>query len=201
MKGLMQILGLAGPAGSYNCIFCLSHINSTNIAGVPCIPDPPEPWASSSDYLDRPAAVRYSGGASSQDASASAFRLLARSRNGRTGIVTITIWHYQFSSPSLSFITTIITIRDILSHSAGVSGPDTSASASRLLARGRKERTEIVTPRIKYYHPLPPTPPFITTIHHHRATARPRCFNINIFDFVLFTFLCDTDQSVSLWLH
>ena len=106
--------------------------------------------------------------------------------------------HHYHSSPSLSFITTIITIRDILSHSAGVSGPDTSASASRLLARGRKERTEIVTPRIKYYHPLPPTPPFITTIHHHRATARPRCFNINIFDFVLFTFLCDTDQSVSL---
>ena len=58
MKGLMQILGLAGPAGTYNCIFCLAHKNQTSVAGLPCLRYPPEPWASKREHLDRPLQVR-----------------------------------------------------------------------------------------------------------------------------------------------
>ena len=57
MKGLMQILGLAGPAGVYNCMFCLAHKNQTNVKGIPCLRHPPEgPWTAA--HLARPVEVR-----------------------------------------------------------------------------------------------------------------------------------------------
>ena len=35
MKGLMQLLGHAGPNATYYCIFCLAKLGRTNMAGVP----------------------------------------------------------------------------------------------------------------------------------------------------------------------
>ena len=46
MKGLMQILGLAGSAGTYFCMFCMGTLNETLMAGVPHLRTLPEPWAS-----------------------------------------------------------------------------------------------------------------------------------------------------------
>ena len=46
MKGLMQILGLAGSAGTYFCMFCQGTLNETLLAGVPHLRIVPEPWAS-----------------------------------------------------------------------------------------------------------------------------------------------------------
>ena len=46
IKGLMQILGLAGSAGTYFCMFCMGTINGTLMAGVPHLRTLPEPWAS-----------------------------------------------------------------------------------------------------------------------------------------------------------
>ena len=47
IKGLMQILGLAGSAGTYFCMFCMGTLNETLMAGVPHLRTLPEPWASS----------------------------------------------------------------------------------------------------------------------------------------------------------
>ena len=46
IKGLMQILGLAGSAGTYFCMFCMGLLNQTLVAGVPHLRTLPEPWAS-----------------------------------------------------------------------------------------------------------------------------------------------------------
>ena len=46
IRGLMQILGLAGSAGTYFCMFCLGTLNETLMAGVPQLRTLPEPWAS-----------------------------------------------------------------------------------------------------------------------------------------------------------
>ena len=46
IKGLMQILGLAGSAGTYFCMFCLGTLNETLMAGIPHLRTLPEPWAS-----------------------------------------------------------------------------------------------------------------------------------------------------------
>ena len=46
MKGLMQILGLAGSAGTYFCMFCMGTLNGTLTAGIPHLRNLPEPWAS-----------------------------------------------------------------------------------------------------------------------------------------------------------
>lgn len=58
MKGLMTLAGHAGPNATYNCLFCMSRNNQTNVAGLPCLRHPPEPWASSPAFLDRPLEVR-----------------------------------------------------------------------------------------------------------------------------------------------
>ena len=42
----MQILGLAGSAGTYFCMFCLGTLNETLKAGIPHLRTLPEPWAS-----------------------------------------------------------------------------------------------------------------------------------------------------------
>ena len=46
MKGLMQILGHAGPNVTYPCLLCYARLNQTFVKGVPHIPVLPEPWAS-----------------------------------------------------------------------------------------------------------------------------------------------------------
>ena len=46
MKGLMQILGHAGPNATFPCMFCYARLHKTNVAGVPHLPDLPEPWKS-----------------------------------------------------------------------------------------------------------------------------------------------------------
>ena len=55
MKGLMQILRLAGANGTYNCMFCLAHANQTNVAGLPCLRHPPDAWKASPLFYNRPA--------------------------------------------------------------------------------------------------------------------------------------------------
>ena len=47
IKGLRQILGLAGSAGTYFCMFCMGTLNETLMPGVPHLRNLPEPWASS----------------------------------------------------------------------------------------------------------------------------------------------------------
>jgi hypothetical protein len=44
MKGLMQLLGHAGPNATYFCMFCLAKLNETNKAGVPHLRVLPEEW-------------------------------------------------------------------------------------------------------------------------------------------------------------
>ena len=57
MKGLMQIAGMAGPGGVFNCLFCLCQKNGTNVAGIPCLRHPPEgPWTAA--HLARSLEVR-----------------------------------------------------------------------------------------------------------------------------------------------
>lgn len=46
MKGLMQICGHAGPAATWNCLLCYARLNKTAKAGIPHLPDLPEPWKS-----------------------------------------------------------------------------------------------------------------------------------------------------------
>ena len=46
MKGLMQILGLAGPSATYPCMLCYARLNQTFVAGVSHLADLPEPWRS-----------------------------------------------------------------------------------------------------------------------------------------------------------
>jgi hypothetical protein len=46
MKGLMQILGHAGPNATFFCIFCMARLNQTNVAGVPHLRELPEEWKS-----------------------------------------------------------------------------------------------------------------------------------------------------------
>ena len=54
MKGLMQICGHAGPMATWNCLFCYARLNQTGKAGVPHLPELPEPWRSTDS---RPADV------------------------------------------------------------------------------------------------------------------------------------------------
>ena len=59
MKGLMQICGHAGPAATYNCLLCMARLNQTAKAGVPHLPELPEPWKSKdtrpADIINPPA--------------------------------------------------------------------------------------------------------------------------------------------------
>jgi hypothetical protein len=59
MKGLMQLLGHAGPNATFFCIFCLAKLNETNVAGVPHLRVLPQEWRSkdkrAADIIDPPA--------------------------------------------------------------------------------------------------------------------------------------------------
>ena len=59
MKGLMQILGHAGPNATYFFIFCLARLNQTNMAGIPHLRKLPEAWAQkdtrAAEIIDPPA--------------------------------------------------------------------------------------------------------------------------------------------------
>ena len=46
MKGLMQICGHAGPSATWNCLLCMARLNRTSKAGIPHLPELPEPWRS-----------------------------------------------------------------------------------------------------------------------------------------------------------
>ena len=46
MKGLMQICGHAGPSATWNCLLCMARLHQTSKAGVPHLPELPEPWRS-----------------------------------------------------------------------------------------------------------------------------------------------------------
>ena len=58
MKGLMQILGHAGPSATYPCLLCYARLNHTFVKGVPHRPDLPEPWKSKDtrapDFINPP---------------------------------------------------------------------------------------------------------------------------------------------------
>ena len=40
----MQICGHAGPAATFNCLLCEARLHQTAVAGVPHLPELPDPW-------------------------------------------------------------------------------------------------------------------------------------------------------------
>ena len=57
IKGIWQLGGHAGPAATFNCLFCEARLHQTYVAGVPHLRVLPEEWASC-DTVGRSSSTR-----------------------------------------------------------------------------------------------------------------------------------------------